>query len=171
MARETPAKLIEMRVNGLAVDPFNNMPIVVLKNEAGNVALPVWIGLIEAAPIASELEQIEFSRPMTHDLFAETLRAFSISASRIEIVDLVDNVFHARIVLSLGKESLTLDARPSDAIALALRLKSPIFVSQSVVEKARLVDMSKRYDAVSEEETWAEILENLPAEDFGKYKM
>ena len=164
---------LPMKVTGLTIDPFSNMPIVILKNEEGNIAVPIWIGLIEAAAIATELEHIQFSRPMTHDLFHTTLDTFNIRLSKIEIHDLADNTFFARIVMEASDgKSTTLDSRPSDALALALRTKSPILVSREVIEKCRTIDMAKRYDEnSSEEQTWAEILENLSPEDFGKYKM
>lgn len=165
-------EFIQVKVTGLTIDPFSNMPILVLKNEAETVALPIWIGLIEASSIATVLESIQFSRPMTHDLFVEALNTFRLSLERVEIYDLSDNTFYARLVLKSGKQEAMLDARPSDAIALALRTKSVIYIAKHVVEKSRSVDMTVQVsDKQSEEQTWAEILENLSPEDFGKYKM
>lgn len=170
--QETAAQFVLVRVTGLAIDPFTNMPIVVLKNDDGTIALPIWIGLIEASSIATELEHVEFSRPMTHDLFRECLTAFEIGITRVEVFDLVDNTFYARIVMAQHGREVSLDARPSDALALALRTKSAVFVSHKVIEKAREIDLTKRYEGQdTESETWAEILENLSPDDFGKYKM
>lgn len=165
-------EFLKVSVTGLTIDPFTNMPIVVLKNDDGNIALPIWIGLIEASAIATELEHIQFSRPMTHDLFQTTLDAFAVVLEKVEIYDLVDNTFYARLFMRQGDQTVALDARPSDALALALRMKSAVYVARKVVEKSREIDMAKRYDETASEETaWAEILENLSPEDFGKYKM
>ncbi len=163
--------LVEMKVTGLTIDPFTSMPIIILKDMEENSALPIWIGLIEASAIATELEKIELARPMTHDLLKNILVALSVQVSRVAITDLSDNTFYARIYLHHGNREFEMDARPSDAIALALRTKAPIFVEKSVVDKSRKIDLSKDDDDEAKKQKWTEILENLSPEDFGKYKM
>ncbi len=164
---------VEMKVTGLTIDPFTNMPIIILKDLDEKSALPIWIGLIEASAIATELEKIKLARPMTHDLMKNILTNLSIQIEKIEVNDLADNTFYARIHLASGKKTFAIDSRPSDAIALALRMKAPIFVDRKVIEKSRQIDLNK--DALNpqktEKEKWAEFLENLNPEDFGKYKM
>lgn len=163
--------LVKMKVTGLTIDPFTNMPIIILKDMEEKSALPIWIGLIEASAIATELEKIELSRPMTHDLLRNVLNVLKVKLLRVEINDLHDNTFYASIFLEKdGKES-SIDSRPSDAIAIALRMNAPIFVDQGVIDKSRNIDLSKEGDQKIKEGKWAEILENLNVEDFGKYKM
>jgi uncharacterized protein len=165
-------KLIQMKVTGLTIDPFTNMPIIILKDLEEKTALPIWIGLIEASAIATELEKIQLARPMTHDLIRNMLKELSVSVDRIEINDLADNTFYASLFLTGGGRELILDSRPSDAIALALRTNAPIYVDQRVMEKSRRIDLSKTGDEEgTKKQKWAEILENLSPEDFGKYKM
>ena len=168
-----PEPLIEMKVTGLTIDPFTNMPIIILKDLDEKSALPIWIGLIEASAIATELEKIKLARPMTHDLMKNILNTLGVSVSRIEVNDLADNTFYARIYLVSSGQNHVIDSRPSDAIALALRMGAPIFVDRKVVEKSRQIDLNKDFPAAQkgEKEKWAEFLENLNPEDFGKYKM
>lgn len=163
---------VQMKVTGLTIDPFTSMPIIILKDMAEKSALPIWIGLIEASAIATELEHIHLARPMTHDLLKNILNAVDIKVKKAVIHDLADNTFYARIELDQGGKEIVMDARPSDAIAMALRLKSPIFVAKRVMEKSRKIDLSKEgTDEQSRKQKWTEILENLSPEDFGKYKM
>ena len=164
--------LLEMKVSGLTIDPFTNVPIVILKDMDEKNALPVWIGVLEASAIASELEKIQFSRPMTHDLLKEVLRNINVTVTRIEVIDLRENVYYATIHMATKDSSFILDARPSDAIALALRTRSPIFVDTKVLDKSKSIDM--RGDQGKKEEgarDFIETLEDLPPGDFGKYKM
>ncbi|MBN1474507.1 MAG: bifunctional nuclease family protein [Syntrophaceae bacterium] len=165
--------LIEMKVSGLTVDPVTNTPIVILKSTQENKAIPIWIGLFEASAIATELEKIVFSRPMTHDLFSECLKALSVTISKIIIEDIRNNTFFANIYLNHEDKEYTIDARPSDAIALALRAKAPIFVNEVVLEKSRSIDFGMKITELDKlkEDKVKEFLENLSAEDFGKYKM
>ncbi|MBI4238718.1 MAG: bifunctional nuclease family protein [Deltaproteobacteria bacterium] len=163
--------LIEMKVTGLTIDPFTSMPIIILKDVEEKNVLPIWIGLIEASAIATELEKIQLSRPMTHDLLRNILRSVGVEVNRVAVTDLADNTFYARIYLREDGKEIELDARPSDAIALALRAKAPIFVEKTVVDKSRKIDLSKESDAELKKQKWAEILESLSPEDFGKYKM
>lgn len=166
---------IEVHITGLTIDPFTNMPIIILKDEQQKNALPIWIGLIEASAIATELEKIELTRPMTHDLLQNILKEVDIKVTRVEVNDLKDNTFFARIYLEQDGRRIVMDSRPSDAIALALRTDSPIFVARSVMEKSRKIDLSAEGavegDDQMKQEKWTEILENLSPEDFGKYKM
>ncbi len=164
--------LIQMKVTGLTIDPFTNMPIVILKDAEEKTALPIWIGLIEASSIATELENIQLARPMTHDLIKNILDQLGVLVSKIEINDLADNTFYSKIFLNYKGRDLMIDCRPSDAIAMALRTHAPIFVDKKVVEKSRRIDLSKTEDPnKSQNQKWTEILENLSLEDFGKYKM
>jgi len=161
-----------MTVSGLTIDPYTNSPIMILKEEDGERSIPIWIGLLEATAIASELEKIKFSRPMTHDLLRNIIGELGAQVERVEVCDLKDNTFFALIHMVGEKQRLTIDARPSDAIALALRTGSPIFVHEQVFEKSSRMDMSHQ-EAVQDDEAkkWTEILEGLSPEDFGKYKM
>jgi bifunctional DNase/RNase len=138
-----------------------------------NKAIPIWIGLFEASAIATELEKVVFSRPMTHDLLNECLKTLDITVSKIEIVDIRNNTFFANIYLTREGQNFSIDARPSDAIALALRAHAPIYVEESVIEKSRNVDFGIKITDLDKlkEEKIKEFLENLSAEDFGKYKM
>jgi uncharacterized protein len=165
--------LIEMKVSGLTIDPITNTPIVILKNMQENKAIPIWIGLFEASAIATELEKIAFSRPMTHDLFNECLKVLNATVNKIVIADIRNNTFFANIYLSKEGKNFTIDARPSDAIALALRAHAPIFVDETVIEKSRSVDFGIKIGDLDKmkEDKIKEFLENLSAEDFGKYKM
>ena len=162
----------EMTVSGLTIDPFTNSPIMILKDVASDKAVPIWIGLLEATAIASELENIKFSRPMTHDLLKNIMDLMETQVTKVEVCDLRDNTYFAIIYLSRDGTEMTIDARPSDAIAIALRTKAPIFVADVVIKKARRVDLSAQ-EAITTEDAkkWTEILEGLDPDDFGKYKM
>lgn len=161
-----------MKVYGLTIDPFTNVPIVILKDEEEQHTLPVWIGVLEASAIASELEKVQFSRPMTHDLLNEILKAVDASIKKIEVVDLKENVYYATIHMELKDAgSYKLDARPSDAIAIALRANAPIFVDTSVIEKSRSVDFAEAEKKGRGSKDFLETLEDLSPGDFGKYKM
>lgn len=164
--------LRQMVVSGLTIDPFTNSPIMILKDVDSDKAVPIWIGLLEATAIASELENIKFSRPMTHDLLKNIMETMDIQVIKVEVCDLRDNTYFALIYLNRDGREISIDARPSDAIALALRAKCPIFVADVVIQKARRVDLSAQ-EAITNEESkkWTEILESLDPEDFGKYKM
>ena len=159
-------------IAGLTIDPASNTPIILLKTEEGDQAIPIWIGLLEATAIASTLQNIKFDRPMTHDLFKVFLVTMGMKVSKVEVCDLIKNTFIAKIHFSSDKKSFYLDARPSDAIALALRFQAPIFLDEKVIEKSKkgpgepeVLDKSK------EGKKWAEYLEKLSSEDFGKYKV
>jgi bifunctional DNase/RNase len=165
--------LIRMKVSGLTMDPLTNTPIVILKDMQEKKAIPIWIGLFEASAIATELEKISFSRPMTHDLLTDILRILEIEVTKVEINDLRNNTFFANIYLLKEGKNIVIDSRPSDAIAIALRANAPIFVDDKVIEKSRNVDFGTKITDLEnlKEEKLKEFLENLSPDDFGKYKM
>ncbi|MBW2707751.1 MAG: bifunctional nuclease family protein [Deltaproteobacteria bacterium] len=161
-----------MAISGLTVDPITNSPIVILKEIDGDGTLPIWIGLLEATAIASELEGIKFSRPMTHDLLKNMMDMVHVKVSKIEVCDLKDNTYYARINFEFNGKQMSIDARPSDAIALSLRLNVPIFVSEDVISRSTQIDLKAvAQDKTEKGKKWQEILENLEPDDFGKYKM
>jgi len=162
---------IEMKVTGLTIDPFTNMPIIILKDLQEKIALPIWIGLIEASSIATELENIDLSRPMTHDLLKTLLEHMNVTVEKVEIVDLKDNTFYASLYLTTSEKKFVIDSRPSDAIAVALRTKAKIYVARSVIDKSRKIESVSPSQEQMRSAKWAEILENLTPADFGKYKM
>lgn len=161
-----------MSISGLTVDPLTNSPIVILKEIDGDQTLPIWIGLLEATAIASELEGVKFSRPMTHDLLKNIMELIDLKVSKIEVCDLKNNTYYALIHFQLGERELSIDARPSDALALSLRVNAPIFVSEEVINQSSRIDLKAEPEDKSEQgKKWQEILERLSPEDFGKYKM
>lgn len=161
-----------MVISGLTVDPITNSPIVILKEEDGDGTLPIWIGLLEATAIASELEGIKFSRPMTHDLLKNMIEILDAKVDRIEICDLKDNTYYALIHFEYNGKEMSIDARPSDAIALSLRFHIPILVSRDVITRSTQIDLKAEPEDKSEKgKKWQEILEKLNPEDFGKYRM
>ena len=163
---------IPMAISGLAVDPLTNSPIVILKEIEGDKTLPIWIGFLEAAAIASELEGIKFSRPMTHDLLESIMKMIDVKVLKIEICDLKDNTYYALIHFKHGEKKMSIDARPSDALAMSLRVNAPIFVAEEVINNSAEIDLKAEPEDKSEKgKQWQEILEGLSPEDFGKYKM
>ncbi len=169
------AGFVEMKVAGIALDPPNNAPIVVLRDLDGKFILPIWIGIMEASAIAAALEGVQYSRPMTHDLFKSFLETLGAVIEKIEVVDIRDNVFYALITVAHGGSRLTIDARPSDAIAVALRTKSAIYVADHVIKDAIRVDAKSSAGKVmvgfeQDTEKLKEILEKMNPEDFGKFK-
>ncbi|MBF0529653.1 MAG: bifunctional nuclease family protein [Deltaproteobacteria bacterium] len=164
--------LVKVTVAGLTIDPYTNSPIMILKEDQGGRSIPIWIGLLEATAIASELENVKFARPMTHDLLRNIIETFGVQVDKVEVCDLRDNTFFALIHISGGERRVEIDARPSDAIALALRAEAPIFVHEQVFDKSARIDMSGQ-EAIKDKDAhkWTEVLESLSPEDFGKYKM
>jgi len=163
-----------MTISSVNMDQVTNSPIIILKEVEGDQTLPIWIGLLEATAIVSEIEGVKFSRPMTHDLFKNVMDQVDIKIKKIEICDLRDNTYYALIHLTNRGANLTIDSRPSDAIALALRTQAPIFVSDEVLRKSRQVDAVREgvpADKSEQGKKWQDILEELNPEDFGKYKM
>jgi bifunctional DNase/RNase len=161
---------VEMKVRGLALDPVSNMPIIILRDEEEKRSLPIWVGIFEANAIALELEKISTPRPMTHDLMKNIVESVDAKVEKIVINDLRDNTFFAMIHLRLGEEEITVDSRPSDAIALALRVGASIFVDEDVVRRAKSVEVGPAKET-DDQEKLKEWLEHLKPEDFGKYKM
>ena len=155
----------QRKVSGIALDPFTNSPIVILKDELNEKTLPIWIGFMEASSIAMELEKTPRIRPITHDLVKNLLEKLKYSVTKIEVTDLRDDTFYARIYLQKEDEEYSLDSRPSDAIAIALRTDSPIFVNEEVIEKSKTIEIDEDKDKLNE------LLENMSEGDFGKYKM
>jgi len=151
------------------LDPVSNMPIIILRDEEEKRSLPIWVGIFEANAIALELEKIATPRPMTHDLIKNVLEAVDAKVEKIVVTDLRENTFFALIHLRMGEEEVTVDSRPSDAIALALRAGAPIFVDDDVVRRAKTVETAPK--EADDQEKLKEWLENLKPEDFGRYKM
>jgi len=157
-----------MTIKGLMVDPITNTPIIILRDKDGDKVLPIWVGLPEANAIALQIENISTPRPMTHDLLRNVIQDLKASVRKVVVCDLQENTFYALIYLSLGSETVAVDARPSDAIALALRSRAPIFVEDSVIEHAKTVDFSSEKADADRLQKW---LESLDPDELGKYKM
>jgi len=158
---------IEMSIKGLMVDPISNMPIVILRDKEGGRTLPIWVGMFEANAIALQIENIATPRPMTHDLLRNVIHDLKASVEKIVVCDLQDGTFYALIYLRVNGESLAIDSRPSDAIALALRTRAPIFVEETVIDSAKTVDVATdKPDA----DRLQKYLESLDPDDLG-YKM
>ena len=161
--------MIEMKVEGLTLDPLTNMPIIILKDLSSDKALPIWVGYFEANAIALEIEQVSTPRPMTHDLLKNLIQNLKAEVNHILVSELKDNTFYAIISLVYGDITLTIDSRPSDAIALALRTKSPIFVEEKVIEDAKSLDLpDPEKTKTSDDKQWKNWLENIKPDDFGK---
>ncbi len=158
---------IEMSIKGLMVDPISNMPIVILRDKDGARTLPIWVGMFEANAIALQIENISTPRPMTHDLLRNVIHDLKASVQKIVVCDLQDSTFYALIYLTINGEVVAIDARPSDAIALALRTRAPIFVEETVIDHAKTVDVTADKADADRLHKW---LESLDPEDLG-YKM
>jgi len=164
---------LEMKVKQLALDPLSNMPMIVLRDEEEKRSLPIWVGLAEANAIALELEKIPTARPMTHDLIRNILESVGARVSKVVVNDLKENTFYAVIHLRLGANDLTVDSRPSDAIALALRVDAPIYVDEEVLNKAESVEVkvAKEPESTGKPDDPARIkewLESIKPGDFDK---
>ncbi len=159
---------IEMKIRGLMMDPVTNMPIVILKDVNGNQILPIWVGVYEANAIALEIEKVSTPRPMTHDLIKSLLLGLSTGMRKVVVSELKDDTFYAVIWLERDGEVISVDSRPSDALALALRLDCPIYVEEAVLKSSKMANSVT--DKVNNEELrrW---LEGLNDEDLGRYKM
>ncbi|MBV6431936.1 MAG: hypothetical protein IANPNBLG_02069 [Bryobacteraceae bacterium] len=159
---------VEMKIRGLMMDPVTNMPIVILKDNNGNTILPIWVGIYEANAIALEIEKVSTPRPMTHDLIKTLLLGLETAVHKVVVNELKDDTFYALIWLEKDGELITVDSRPSDALALALRLDCPIYVDESVLKSSKM--SNSMTDRVNNEELrrW---LEGLGDEDLGRYKM
>ena len=159
---------VEMKIRGLMVDPVTNMPIVVLKDVSGTAILPIWVGIYEANAIALEIEKVATPRPMTHDLIRNLLFGLETGVKKVVVSDLKEDTFYAMIWLEKDGEMISVDSRPSDALALALRTDCPIYVEEQVIRT------SKATSSVSDKVTNDELkkwLESLNDEDLGRYKM
>ncbi len=160
--------MVEMKVEGLTLDPLTNMPIIILKDLEGNRALPIWVGFFEANAIALEIEKIATPRPMTHDLMKNLISDMKAEINHILVSELKDNTFYAVINMMSGGTTLKIDSRPSDAIALALRVKAPIYVNETVIEAAKSLDLPDTSKANTEDkDQWKKWLDNIKPQDFG----
>ena len=190
MTSKTP-DAIEMFVGGLVLDPNTQAPVVVLKDETGQVTLPIWIGVAEATSIASALKQVPITRPLTHDLMMDIMEELGAQVERVLITDLKDSTYFAELILRVGEKAFVLDSRPSDAIGLAVRAQAPIYVAQQVIDQAQVKfsftstpsegEAPQAEGEQPEENTgekdlqtidpdkWSEILASLDPDDF-KYK-
>lgn len=156
-----------MKIRTLMMDPVTQMPIVVLRDATGDAILPIWVGVYEANAIALEIEKINTPRPMTHDLIKILLHGMDARVDRIVVSDLKDDTFFAVIWLEKDGQLISVDSRPSDALAIALRTDSPIFVDESVLKSSRMSSGQGK----GKEDELKRLLENLNEEDFGRYKM
>jgi bifunctional DNase/RNase len=159
---------IEMTIKGLMVDPVTNMPIIILRDREGQKILPIWVGIFEANAIALQIENVSTPRPMTHDLLRNVIADLHGAVQKIVVSDLKDNTFYALIYMAVQGETVVVDSRPSDAIALALRAHVPIFVEEAVIENAKTIDFTAEKPDADRLHKW---LESLDPDDLGKYKM
>jgi bifunctional DNase/RNase len=159
---------IEMTIKGLMVDPITSVPIIILRDKDGQRVLPIWVGAFEANAIAMQMENVTTLRPMTHDLLKNVISDLRGRIEKIVVSDLKENTFFALIYLNVNGEVLAVDARPSDAIALALRARAPIFVEEKVIDHAKTVDITPDKGETERLQKW---LESLDPDDMGKYKM
>jgi uncharacterized protein len=159
---------VEMKIRGLMMDPMTNMPIVVLKDSSGDAVLPIWVGIYEANAIALEIEKVTTPRPMTHDLIKILLMGLDASITKVVVSELKDDTFYALIWLEREGKLMSIDSRPSDALALALRHDCPIFVEDKVLQSSRGSNSASEKVNNEELRKW---LENLNDEDMGRYKM
>ena len=162
--------LVEMKVRGLALDPVSNMPIIILRDEEEKRSLPIWVGIFEANAIALELEKIATPRPMTHDLIKSILETIDAQVVKVVVTDLRENTFFALLHLRFQGVEYTVDSRPSDAIALALRAAAPIYVEEEVFPKAGKMEVAKEAEMKADDpEQLREWLQNIKPEDFEKF--
>ena len=159
---------VEMTIKGLMVDPVTNMPIIILRDQDGQRVLPIWVGIFEANAIALQIENVATPRPMTHDLLRNVIQDLKADVQKIVVCDLKENTFYALIYLTVDGDTVAVDARPSDAIALALRVRAPIFVEDTVIDNAKTLDFAPDKADSERLQKW---LEGLDPEDLGKYKM
>jgi bifunctional DNase/RNase len=160
--------LRHMVISKLAVDSLTKNPIVILKEVGGERSLPIWIGLLEANAIASELEGIKFPRPMTHDLLKNIMDLVDVKVKRVEVCGLKNNTYFALLHITHNGKEISIDARPSDALALSLRFEAPIFAAEEVIKKSMQIDLQGEPEDTSDQgKRWQEILEKMDPEDFG----
>ena len=159
---------IEMTIKGLMVDPITNMPIIILRDKDGQRVLPIWVGIFEANAIALQIENVSTPRPMTHDLLKNVIQDLKARVQKVVVCDLKDNTFYALIYLNVNSDIVAIDARPSDAIALALRAAAPILVEEEVIDNAKSMEFAPEKGDSERLQKW---LESLDPDDLGKYKM
>ncbi len=159
---------VEVKIRGLMMDPVTNMPVVVLKELQGGAILPIWVGIYEANAIALEIEKVQTPRPMTHDLLKNFFLGMNVTLNRVVVSDLREDTFYALIWMERDGVAISMDSRPSDAIALALRLDCPIFVSEEVIRTSKVSSAAAERSRSEELRKW---LEGLNDEDMGRYKM
>ena len=159
---------IEVKIRGLMMDPVTNMPIVILKDLNGNAVLPIWVGVYEANAIALEIEKVTTPRPMTHDLIKNLLLGLNTTVRKVVVNDLRDETYYALIWIEQDGQIISIDSRPSDALAVALRLDCPIYVEEEVLKTSKIANTTSEKAASEELRKW---LENLNDEDMGRYKM
>jgi hypothetical protein len=159
---------VEMKIRGLMMDPVTNMPIVILKDMSGNAVLPIWVGVYEANAIALEIEKVSTPRPMTHDLIKQLLLGLNTALRKVVVSELRDDTFYAVIWLDREGDLISVDSRPSDALALALRLDCPIYVEETVLKTSKTAAAVAEVGSNEEIRKW---LEGLNDEDLGRYKM
>jgi bifunctional DNase/RNase len=159
---------VEMKIRGLMMDPVTNMPIVILRDVSGNSVLPIWVGVYEANAIALEIEKVSTPRPMTHDLIKSLLLGLNTAMRKVVVSELKDDTFYAVIWLDRDGETISVDSRPSDALALALRLDCPIYVEETVLKSSSKAANASDKDNKEELKRW---LDGLNDEDLGRYKM
>src|SRR5579872_2531949 len=165
--REGPMER-EVKIRGLMMDPVTNMPVVVLRAVQGSGTLPIWVGIYEANAIALEIEKVQTPRPMTHDLLRNMLTGLNVHVQKVVVSDLKDDTFYALIWMEREGQMMSMDSRPSDALALALRLDCPIFVEDQVLKNSKMGTIAAEKGSNEELRKW---LENLNDEDLGRYKM
>lgn len=159
---------LEVKIRGLMMDPVTNMPVVVLKETQGTGILPIWVGVYEANAIALEIEKVQTPRPMTHDLLKNVLTGLDVRLQKVVVSELKDDTFYALIWMERDGQIISMDSRPSDALALALRLDCPIFVDEEVLKSSKKAGVIAEKGSSDELRKW---LENLNDEDLGRYKM
>lgn len=159
---------VEVKIRGLMMDPVTNMPIVILKDVSGSAVLPIWVGVYEANAIALEIEKVSTPRPMTHDLIKNLLLGLNTTVRKVVVSDLREDTFYALIWLEQDGQVISIDSRPSDALALALRLDCPIYVEEEVLKSSKIASATSEKATNEELRRW---LENLNDEDLGRYKM
>jgi hypothetical protein len=159
---------VEMRIQGLMLDPITQGPLIVLRDPRTDSKLPIWVGAFEANAIATEMERIRMPRPSTHDLLRDVIRELGARLTKVVVTDLQDNVFFATLFLETASGPKQLDARPSDAIALALRWDAPIYATEDVIQAAQNIDLTQGYKDTERFRQW---LESLDESDLGKYEI
>jgi len=160
--------MIEMKVEGLVFDPLTNTPIIILKDKEGEKSLPIWVGYPEATAIALQMETVVTPRPMTHDLIKNLLTGINVDVSHICVNDLKDNTFYAVISINTDRGVIEIDSRPSDAIAVALRVEAPIFVTTKVLDNAKDFELNISQEQIDKEDQFKKWIDNVKPSDFGK---